>query len=82
MISILTVLKWNGQHVKVSSTIKCILQRSDSRVSVFDVIVCPPSDPFPIKRHQHLFPVDDLKELEGVLKIKKHELIIFSYRRN
>lgn len=49
-------------------TIEGILQRRDIRVFKFDVVVCPPGNPFPIKRHQVSLPVDVLKQLEGVFK--------------
>lgn len=49
-------------------TIEGILQRRDIGVFKFDIVVCPPGNPFPVKRHQVSLPIDVLKQLEGVFK--------------
>lgn len=54
------------------TTVEGVLQRCDGGVSVFDAVVCPPSNPFCIQRHNSVYPFDNLIEVEGVFKKRKY----------
>lgn len=58
----------------ISGTIEGVDQRRHAGISVFDVVVSPPSNPFSIQRHSLLSPVDRMTERKGVFRKRQKEL--------